>query len=42
MIDFSNVVSPEVSYYEFPVWIHTDEAPINPLLTKIPGATETL
>ncbi|WP_052158346.1 metallophosphoesterase family protein [Lacinutrix jangbogonensis] len=42
VINFSNVNAPEVKYYEFPVWIHKDAAPVAPTLTLIPEATENL
>lgn len=42
LIDLSNTTSPAVSYYQFPVWVDSSNAPSNPQLTVIPNGTETL
>ena len=42
VIDFSNVESPEVRYYEFPVWVEKDRAPADAKLTEIPNSKENL
>ncbi|MDF1695342.1 MAG: metallophosphoesterase [Saprospiraceae bacterium] len=42
LIDFSNSLAPEVTYYQFPVWVEKNKAPESPKLTEITNAKEYL